>query len=371
MPRILYVATSTTVGGAEKTLFSLVTLLDPDKFDVAGVVSLKPAGAYSQKLSDLGAKTMSLELKGRPGLKHVRELAGIIKHERPDIVHALMYQAIQLCRLAKRRLKGQAAFKLVSSPRVSYRTRSAFTLLVDSVLKSQDDLLIAESESSRAHLLKRLGYAPGKVKVIYNGVDIASWPISKLERQKRRLELRLGSEEILMGTSGRLDKQKGHDVLIDAVAKLRQSLPVRLVILGEGPLRPALEAQIRRLNLEKSVMLLGERDDVTAWLSALELFVLPSLWEGLPNSLLEAMAIGLPCVASSVDGIPEVLSHNQNGLLVPPGDRAALAHAIADLVANPASRARLGAAAKDTIAKRFSLLTMMSEYEAAYSGVLK
>ncbi len=364
MRRILFVSTSTTLGGAEKTLYSLATLLDPQRFTVTGVVSLKPAGVYAQKLQGLGVPTHDLGLKGRPRLKDIAALCALIEREKPDIVHALMYQAIQLCRLAKRRSK--ASFKLVSSPRVNYRTRSAFTLLVDRVLKGGDDLLITESEASRAYLIKRLGYAPAKVRTIYNGVDIARWPVSKSERAQKRLELGLGPADILLGAVGRLDAQKGHSFLIDAVAKLRTRVTVRCAIIGEGPKRTSLEAQIRRQRLEKHVWLLGERSDVTAWLSSFDIFVLPSLWEGLPNALLEAMALGLPVIASSVDGVGEVVRANETGLLVPPRDALSLAKKIAELSSNAPLRARLGEAARETIGARFTLLEMLSAYEKTY-----
>lgn len=367
MSRVLFVSTSTTLGGAEKTLYSLATLLDPKKFAVAGVVSLKAPGAYAERLKALGVPVQSLDLRGRPSFGNVRQLARIIEHQRPDLVHALMYTAIQLCRLAKR--ISAAEFKLVSSPRVSYRTRSAWTLLIDRLLKKSDDLLVAESQASRGFLVQKLGYDPKKVKTIYNGVDLAGWTVSKVERQQKRLELRLGSEDVLLGAVGRLDAQKGHGALISAMARLKDR-PIRCVIVGDGPRRAQLDAQIRRLALEKHVWLLGEREDVPAWLSALDIFVLPSLWEGLPNSLLEAMALGLPAVASAVDGVPEVVQEGRNGLLVSPNNPAALARRIAELAADPALRSRLGSAARAAITERFGLMSMLSGYEAAYAEVL-
>ena len=363
MIRILFVSTSTTVGGAEKTLFTLATLLDPARFKVVGVVSLKPLGEYGTKLSQAGIPVFSLDLKGRPGLKHLRRLREIIRETGPHQVHALMYQAIQLCRAVKKR--PPFPFKLISSPRVSYRTRSYFTLAVDRFLKSADDLLISECRSSRDYLVGRLGYDPARVRVIYNGVDIAGWPSSKLERRQKRLELRLSADEFLIGTAGRLDDQKGHAVLIRAV-HLIKAHPLRCAILGEGPGRPALERLIRRHHLERQVWLLGQRDDVTSWLSALDLFVLPSLWEGLPNSLLEAMAMGLPVVASGVDGIAEIVENGKNGLLVPPKYPKALSRKILELIQDPAARARLGEAARKTINDRFGVLDMISSYEKAY-----
>lgn len=368
MRRVLFVSTSTTIGGAEKTLFHLTTLLDPSRFGVAGVASLKPAGPYLEKLSALGAKTFSLELRGRPGLRHLRELSGIIARQRPDAVCALMYQAIQLCRLAKRRLRGKTDFHLISSPRVSYRTRSWPSLLVDRALKGQDDLLIAESQATRDYLIKRLGYAEDRVRVVYNGVDLTGLTSAKLEREKKRLELGVGAGEILLGTAGRLDAQKGHAVLLDAMAGLKD-MPLRLLILGEGPLRAPLEERLRRLGLEGRVRLAGEKQDALAWLSALDVFVLPSLWEGLPNALLEAMSLGLPCLASRVDGVPEVLADGQNGLLVEAGDSGTLARRIAELCGDEELRRRLGQAGEETVRRRLSLPRMIADYEAAYDAV--
>ena len=366
MARILYVSTSTTVGGAEKTVYTLATLLDPKRHQVAGVVSVKPEGAYAHKLKLQGVPTESLGITGTPRLADAARLAKVITRVRPDIVHAVMYQAIQLCRLAKPKVP--FPFKLVSSPRVHYRTRSMWTLLIDRALKNRDDLLIAECDASRDFLVRSLGYAPVKVRTIRNGVDLAGWPVSKVDRQKRRMELRLGSTDLLVGAVGRLDKQKGFATLIDAMSRLKKT-ELRCVILGEGPERPRLEAQIRKHELEKRVWLYGERADIVTWLSAFDIDCLPSLWEGLPNTLLEAMALGLPVVASSVDGVPEVIENGKTGLLVPPAAPAALAKALNALAEDPARRAALGAAAHASIMEKFTLTRMIAEYQDAYTFV--
>ena len=176
MAKILFVSTSTTVGGAEKTLYALATLIDPKKHQVVGVVSLKPEGHYAKRLREQGVKVMTMALGRAPRPADARRLAAIIDRERPDIVHAVMYQAIQLCRMAKTR--SDTRFKLVSSPRVNYRSRSWWTLLVDRWLKERDDLLIAECEASRRFLLKKLGYDPAKVVTIRNGVTkVTPWEI--------------------------------------------------------------------------------------------------------------------------------------------------------------------------------------------------
>ncbi len=367
MARILFVSTSTTLGGAEKTLYSLATLLDPKRHPIAGVVSLKPEGEYARRLRAQGAHVQSLDLKSAPGPGAALKLARIVELTRPDVVHALMYQAIQLSRAAKS--LSRAKFNLVSSPRVNYRSRSWPTLLVDRALKNRDDLLIAECEASRGFLIKKLGYAPGKVVVIRNGVDVAGWPMSKVDRQNRRLELRLGAGDALIGAVGRLDRQKGFATLIRAMSLLKD-IPVKCAILGEGPERPRLEHLIRHHALEKSVWLIGEKTDIPTWLSAFDVYCLPSLWEGLPNALLEAMALGLPVVASNVDGVPEAVTDGKDGALVPPDKPAALARVLRALAADPARRAALGAAAQATVAERFTIRRMLGEYEKTYDAVL-
>ncbi|MEI8191734.1 MAG: glycosyltransferase, partial [candidate division NC10 bacterium] len=303
MKRILFVATSSTVGGAEKTLYTLATLLNPSRYQVVGAVSLKSKGHYARLLERSGMSVDSLEVKKTVGLADMQKLAVIIHQKRPDLVHALMYQAMQLCR-AVRRL-GYAEYKLVTSPRVNFRTRNDWTMMLDGWLKKADDLLVAESEATQKYFVDKMGYAQDKVSRIYNGVDIAGWPISKFERERHRGELGIGPAEILVGSAGRLDAQKGHVFLLEAVAKIRATYPVKCIIFGEGPLKDELAKTAWSLGLANAVYFAGEQDDMPGWLSALDIYVQPSLWEGLPNALLEAMALGLPVVATRVDGIPE------------------------------------------------------------------
>ena len=359
MTKILFVSTSTTLGGAEKTLFSLATLLDPKEFEIAGVVSLKAPGFYAERLAERGLKVQTLGVRRLPGLREAKALAQIIRREKPDIVHAFMYQAIELCRFVKK--ISTLPFTLISSPRVSYRTRSWATRMVDRGLKGADDLLISESGASRDFLIHRLGYDPSRVTVIYNGIDPAQFSPPRPKQNP---------DPLLVGTIGRLDAQKNQSLLISAMAALRHVPRLRCVIVGEGPARGKLETQIRRLGLEKSVRLAGECADSAASLASFDIFALPSLWEGLPNALLEAMAMGLPVVAAKVDGIGEVVTSGQNGLLVSPANAMALAQGIARLANDGDLRRRLGEAARARVLENFGLSAMISGYGRAYRKTL-
>lgn len=368
MPRVLYVSTSTTVGGAEKTLFTLATLLDPKVAQAVGVVSLKPKGEYARRLKEMGHSVVSLDLKKKPGLKDLQRLAGVIQEYQPDLVVAFMYQAIQLCRAVKR--IGYADFKLISSPRVHYRTRDDLSLLLDRWLKRADDLLVSESEASRAYLTGKMGYAPDKVLTIRNGTDVAGWTPSKSDRVRVRKELGVADNEFLIGAVGRLDEQKGHVYLLEAVAKLRAAHPVRAVVVGDGPMRGVLTERIRQLGLEGVVLVPGEQKDIPAWLAAFDAFCLPSLWEGLPNALLEAMALGLPVVATRVDGVPEAVANDVSGLLCEPKDSQSLYVPLQDLVSDPALRKRLGAGAAQVVKENFTITGMVRSWEEACRKVL-
>jgi glycosyltransferase involved in cell wall biosynthesis len=367
--KVLFVSTSTTRGGAEKILYSLAKSLDRRKFSVAGVISLKPLGAYGELLRQEGIPAQSLNLTAASLPNAVFALRRVFQRERPDIVQAFMYQAVQLSRVAKATLS--PSFKLVSSHRVNPRTRSSWTLWIDHLLKNQDDLTIAECEASRLFLIEHQEYTAEKVKTIHNGIEATTVMISESERLKKRQSLGVDPDEFLIGTAGRLHKQKDHACLIKALGLLKGRLNLRCVIWGDGPERKALEREIAREDLVKKVSLLGETPDIPSWLSSLDAFILPSLWEGFPSVILEAMAAEIPVIATSVDGVPEMIDEGLNGFLVEPGNPEALAQKIADLCDLPrVRREEIGIAAKSSVLKRFSLSQMVGAYETSYLKVL-
>jgi glycosyltransferase involved in cell wall biosynthesis len=223
---------------------------------------------------------------------------------------------------------------------------------------------VAVSADTRRHLDGELSLPPGRLRVIPNGV-----PIPVGDAGAVRSELGLAPDELLILAVGSLVPRKGHAVLLQALA----SLPAggararwRLAIAGGGSEHDALAAQIQALGLGRSVVLLGHRDQVGPWHVAADIFVMPSLWEGLPLALLEAMATGSAVIASRTSGIPEAVTDGVEGLLTPPGDVAALASALDRVLRDAQLRATLGAAARDRVAREFSMARMTAEYEALY-----
>ncbi|MFA5161357.1 MAG: glycosyltransferase [Elusimicrobiales bacterium] len=354
--RILYVITSTSRGGAENTLLKIVSGLNRAKYEPVCAVSLKHRGHLAADIENAGVPVETLGSGYAPAPFDVMKLSRIIARHKPDVIHALLYRAIQFCRLARR---GGAA--LLTSPRVNYRTRALPLLWLDALTRTKDEFTVCESSASRDFLVGSLGYDPARAAVIRNGVDTVKWRFHKALRDAKRAELGLGPQDVLVVAAGRLDEQKGHRYLIDAAAILK----LRLVILGEGPLRAQLEARARARGLRGDV-LPGEQEDLRPWLCAADIFALPSLWEGTPNALMEAMSMGLPSVASAVDGVREIAADGETAKLVPPADTGALADALAQLAAGAEFRQAMGAAARRRAENDFSLARMMAQYEAAY-----
>jgi glycosyltransferase involved in cell wall biosynthesis len=182
--------------------------------------------------------------------------------------------------------------------------------------------------------------------------------------------------DIVIGTVARIQDVKNHRALVDAFAQLRSRLPglaprLKLAIVGDGPLLPAVREQVARLGLDGAVWLPGARADIAAVLHTFSVFALPSLAEGTPVSMLEAMACGLPVVASRVGGIPEVVDEDVQGLLVPVGDVDALTAALARYVQDAALASAHGAAARARVEDRFSLRAMVAGYGALYDGLCR
>jgi glycosyltransferase involved in cell wall biosynthesis len=180
------------------------------------------------------------------------------------------------------------------------------------------------------------------------------------------------AQGLLVGTVGRLHPQKGFASLLAAVARVRERLPaIRLLLVGGGALRRDLVARAEALGLAEVVIFAGSRGDVPEILAALDLFVLPSLWEGLPNAVLEAMAAGLPVVATAAGGTPEVVVDGETGLLVPPGDVTALAEAIERLLRDPGLRRKMGEAGRKRVEGHFTIEQTVAQTVALYETLLR
>jgi glycosyltransferase involved in cell wall biosynthesis len=215
------------------------------------------------------------------------------------------------------------------------------------------DGIIVVSDETEVSFRRAVGYRGDKIRVVANAADLDRFG-RPFDREAIRREIGLGPNDHVMVMIGTFKRQKGHTVLIDAlrsVAPRHRSL--RVVLVGDGELLHAVRREVEVAGLEEHVHFLGTRRDVDALLAAGDSFVLPSLWEGLPVALVEAMAAGRPVIATAVSGTRQVMIDGTTGWLVPPGDAAALATAIDELLADPARAARMGESGRQRVTSEF------------------
>lgn len=361
MNRILYVIATLDAAGAERQMVQLVTRLDRGTFQPQ-VCCLTRGGPLEAVLKAADVPTQILEKRGKFDRRVFRRLRTILREFEPHIVHTWLPTANTIGRLAA--LRGRRPL-LVASERAADVWKGRLRRWVDRRLAQRTDLILCNAQAVRRFLLERIGLPGDRIQVIRNGLDIESF--DRCAGQEPSDGLPPAARGPVIGTVARLEPQKDVPGLVEAFARLPDRMSdARLWIVGEGPERLRIESQIARHGLAERAWLAGRRDDVPALLRRMELFVLPSLWEGLPNAVLEAMAARRPVVATRVDGTPEAVADGETGLLVPPRDTGALTAAMARLLDDPDLRARYGAAGRQRVETAFGIERMVKETCDAY-----
>ncbi len=245
--------------------------------------------------------------------------------------------------------------KIEGFPRVLERINA---MVINSSIATS---LVAVSDRVRSDAISE-GIRPERIVKIVNGVDIFS--VDSADISRVRFELGMSNDDILLLSVGRLMYQKGHTILLKALPAVLAEFPkIQIVIAGGGPLKEELQAEADQLNISAGVKFLGMRDDVPILMSSADIFLFPSRFEGMPNSVLEAMGYGLPVIATDVQGVDELIRNGQNGIIVPVNDPRAISDAILRLLKNPEERQRLGRAAQETIKNEYTLNKMCIQYE--------
>jgi glycosyltransferase involved in cell wall biosynthesis len=238
--------------------------------------------------------------------------------------------------------------------------------------------LVVVSKQVQLAAIEQEGIRPERITVIANGIDTHPiTPLSEAEKVSLRHSLGVEKSDPLLLTVARLKPQKGHTYLLDAIPKILEAVPKALfVFAGDGPLREELQAKALALGIEPAVRFLGVYTEISQLLQVSDVFVLPSLWEGLPVAMLEAMLAGIPIVATEVEGVEEVVQNGENGLLVPPGDPEALSRTLIQLLQDRQSSVeynrleQLGAAGKATIVTEYTAERMCRKYENLFNSRL-
>jgi glycosyltransferase involved in cell wall biosynthesis len=367
---LLHVIDTLGLGGAERFLVGLCTTLPADRYQVI-VSAVSGNGPRSEDLSRAGVELWPLEARSNRDLRALFRLARFIRQRRVDIVHTHLFVGGAFGRLAAVLAGVPIRVTTEQNAYAPGHTLPRWQVVVDALLARLTDRLVAVSQGTRDYLIQEERVPPARIRVVPNAIP---WPEAVPPAQVAAVKRELGGEGRfpLLGTVARLTPQKGLEVLLQALPAVRSRFPDLLwVVLGEGELRPELESLARRLGLEDHVRFCGQRRDVPAALLGLDLFVLPSLFEGLPLALLEAMASGTPVVATRVAGSSEVIEDGVNGRLVPPADAPALAEAIVGLLDDKEFAQRLARRGQDTVRQRYSIGPVAEEYERIYGELLQ
>jgi glycosyltransferase involved in cell wall biosynthesis len=362
--RIVFLIRALQGGGAERQLVTLIRGLDPTRFDVT-VVTFYPGGALCADLEDLpNVRVVSADKQGRWDLLgfFVR-LLRILHRAGPEVVHGYMYGANELA-LVFGRLTGAAVVWGIRASGLEmghYDMATRMLYRSGAWLSRLSDLIIANSEAGRRFHLG-IGYPPGKVRVIPNGIDTRRFAYNATERERVRRQWNTKDGEVLIGVVARLDPMKDHATFLRAAALASTEHPAtRFVIVGAGDEQSLriLQSLASQLGVSARVLWAGPREDVAAVYSALDVFTCSSAFgEGFPNSLAEAMACERLCVATRVGDAESILG--DCGEIVPPREPEALAGAWLRLLAlSTADRVRRGQAARQRIVASFSVSSLV------------
>lgn len=368
--RILQVLASGAVGGGATHLRSLVERMPRDRFDVH--VACSADGPLAGELGSLGVPVWPVDLRGRMNLGSAPRLAALARELGTHAVHFHGTRAGLPGGLAARLSGAQGVYTVhgwACHPRRSRVLEIASRRIERAIVRLCDRVIcVSQGDLETGLALGLLG--PEKASVIPNGVDTSQFQEAP-DRERAREALGLEPWDVSIGLVGRLTRQKGQEVLLRAAPLVLDEVPAsRFLLVGDGEDRDRLEALAERLDLRSRVRFLGTRRDVPALMRALDVFVLPSHWEGMPISLLEAMAAGLPVVASNVTGSREAVVDGVSGLLVPAGSHADLAAALVRVAGDPQFAARLGAAARERVAARYGVDAMVAATAAVYEDLV-
>lgn len=300
-------------------------------------------------------------------------LARLFKTFRPDIVHTHKYKDSIVASIAARCMGVRRVIRVVHGrPEPFSGMRNAkmagYTMLDRLVIQLLVDKVVAVSSDLEQVLLRK--FCRNRVACIPNGIDLEAIVVT-MSRADKRKEWQVDDKTIVIGTVGRLVPVKGHMVLLEALQILRELHGnVKLLLVGDGPMRTNLEAEAKRLGLEQFVIFSGHQEQAYDFINMMDIFILPSLHEGIPMVLLEALALKRPVVASRVGGIPEVLSHGRSGILVSPAKPDELARAIADLIKNHEKAVAIGEAGRVQIESEFSASVMANRTVSIYESLV-
>lgn len=372
--KVLFLVGSLGLGGIERLTRDLsIALKKTGCWEPAVCCLLARSGPFLVELEAAGIPVLECRLEPNNFLTFSKRLGNIVRQNNPDLVHSHVDFSMPWQVLGAR-LGGVR--KIVFTQHNDYqfwkhhlaaRLRIRLYFWVSWPFISAYTAVSKGVQRSVAHLALR---SESDFPVIYNPVDTLAFRPDAERRAAARMAMGVGDEQFVIGNVARFAEQKGHSILVQSAQEVVRARPkTHFVLVGDGILRPLIEAQVKEAGLVKYFSFLGQRMDMKDLYPGFDAFVLPSLWEGFPLSMIEAMSCGLPVVATSVGGVGEALN-DETGLLIPPADTHALTEALITLQSQPELSKALGDTARQSVLARFSLDNIVEQYIKLYKTVL-
>jgi glycosyltransferase involved in cell wall biosynthesis len=344
--RIAFCITELDPGGAEEALLQIVLRLDRRQWDPR-VYSLSGDGVLADRLTSAGIEVRQLKARSRWDLMTIGRLTRLLQDFRPEVLQTFLFHA----NVAGSVAAGLARVPVMVTGARVVEPNARWRMHLETRTHRLQSHRACVSESV-ATAFRQIGFPAEKLSVISNGVEFERFA-DATPADLTRFGVPASARAIL--SVGRLHPQKGVDLLVEAVAAVFSEIPdVHLLIAGEGPQREQLRKRIGELSTGERIHLLGRQEDIAGLMRSSAAFVLASRWEGMPNVMLEAMAAGLPIVATRVEGVPELIEHEISGLIIRPGAVAALKDAMLRLLSDGDLAAALGRAAQNRVQTSFS-----------------
>ncbi len=369
--RLLQVVNGLAIGGAEKKLLDVSGRLDPNHYQIT-ICSIGQGGPLEKDFRALGIEVIILPKRNRSDIKLIWQVAHLIRERKIDIVQTTLWLADVVGAFAAKLAGG---VPVISWETVTHgdndilRTRKKHVLFYRIAMKTVDKI-VAVSNEIKESLVSRRGISPSQIETVHYGVDLIRFNRS-VDNNFQRTKLDIRPDQIVIGTVARMETYKGVTYLQQAAIRLAKEYPSLIFIFaGDGSLRPTLEEEVHSKGLSDQIRFLGFRDDVQEVMQTFDIFVLPSLTEGLPNVILEAMASAKPVIATRVGGIPEAVVSDITGLLISPAEVAALVDAIRKLVDNPSLAKGMGEAGRKRVENLFSVEHEVACFEKMYEYLM-
>ncbi len=366
--KVLFFVDSLTFGGVEKAILQIMEGMDRNLW--------QPVLVYhrAENIQPLLQKVDQLEVKrietprmplGTAGMKQIPPLMKILREERPAVFHAHLSWSLACKWGIVTSILARTPVNVITEQLFLDVSYTRMARLQQRLIAAGVGKYIAVSQGIAEKLQQTFQIPKRKIRVIYNAVEGAD--STSTSTPQKLIELQRETKKPVVLCVARLDEQKGQRYLLDAALEVPEAI---FAFVGEGPDRTKLEDQVHRLKLEDRVLFLGFQHNVRDWLNACNVFVLPSLYEGLPIAILEAMAAGKPVIATDISGNREAVTDGVTGCLVPPQDAHSLAVAIRSLLGDPALGERMGQAGRKIVLEKFSEKEMVRQVTEVYADCL-